>query len=235
MEPGPIEFKKGATILREGESGREMFVIEAGSVEIFRTTGGVERRIRLLETGDFFGEMALLDEQPRGASARAASDCRLLAVDAPTFDQMLRRYPEVAVRMLRNLCRRLREADADGERVPAAVPDAAPSGDRSGALVTAGGSALPLPRRPEITLGRFDSVTNFRPDIDLGELDTQKLTSRRHAKLLREGGEMFVFEEIGTANGTFVNGVRVKTGVKTKVAPGATLRFGGVDLVYRAD
>jgi pSer/pThr/pTyr-binding forkhead associated (FHA) protein len=246
MKTGPSTYKAGAVILEEGARDQVMFVIEGGSVEIFRTDGGVVRTIRILGAGDFFGEMGLLDDQPRTASARAATDCTLLGLDAAGLDALLRAHPEVAVRMLRTMAGRLREAGAEGrapaakkgarsaeKQKPAPTPAAAPAAP--GALVTPEGGEIALPAKDEITLGRPDQVSGFRPDIDLGPLDTQRMTSRRHAKLVREGGGLFVLEEVGTANGTFVNGTRILPGVKTRVAGGDTLRFGGISLVYRVE
>jgi pSer/pThr/pTyr-binding forkhead associated (FHA) protein len=242
MKTGPASYKPGTVILEEGGRDQLMFVIESGSVEIFRTDGGVAKTIRTLGPGDFFGEMALLDDQPRTASARAATDCTVLALDAAALDALLRAHPEVAIRMLRTMAGRLREAGSEGRaRAPKKGPrsgeakaaePATPAAP--GSLVTSAGAAIPLAAKPEITLGRPDAVSGFRPDIDLGPLDTQRLTSRRHAKLVREDGALFVLEEVGTANGTFVNGTRIAPGVKTRVADGDTLRFGGVSLVYRA-
>ena len=246
-----MTYKAGAPVIKEGEPGQEMFVIESGSVEVFRGSGPKERRLSLLEAGDFFGEMALLDNQPRSASVRAATDCQLLVIDATTLDQMLRQHAEVAVRMLRNLAGRLRAEAARADKAEAALgaapapakpeparaapkassPAPAPA-DRSRTLVPPGAAPIPLPDKDDVSLGRFDSVSGLAPDIELGPLDTKKLTSRRHARLVRENGGTFVLEEIGTANGTFLNGTRIVTGVKTRVADGDTLRFGSVDLVY---
>jgi hypothetical protein len=264
MKPGPVTFKAGAPVIKEGEPGQEMFVVEAGSVEVLRGNGPKEHRISLLEAGDFFGEMVLLDGQPRSASVRAATDCRLLVIDATTLDEMLRQYPEVAVRMLRNLAARLRaertradEAEAALAAAPAsaastptarpapvkAAPKTSPpvpairatAAGKARTLVPPGASPIPVPDKDDVSLGRFDSVSGLAPDIELGPLDTKKLTSRRHARLVRENGETFVLEEIGTANGTFVNGTRIVTGVRTRVKDGDTLRFGGADLVYHGD
>jgi len=300
--PGPVEVKEGEEILAEGETGREMYIIEEGQVGIYRKVGDSERQVRVLEAGDFFGEMGLLDDQPRAATVRALADTKLLLIDHTTFDQMLRNYPEVSIRIMRLLCQRLREAAADAHAAegkkggrggafriagfpmggaeekpaakeppaekppekaepkaeekaepkaeekapqaeeppptpPAPAPEApapAPRPAGAGRLVSkATGTEIPLPDQAEIRLGRFDSVTGLFPDVDLAPLDTQRLTSRRHAKLLREGAALFVFEEIGTANGTFVNGRRISSGVKEEVRDGDELRFGGVTLVLR--
>jgi len=240
MKTGPASYKAGTVIVEEGAREQAMFVVEAGSVEIFGTEGGAVRTIRTLAAGDFFGEMALLEDRPRTASARAATDCTLLVLDAAALEALLRAHPEVAIPMLRKMAGRLREAGVDGpahggkEGVRAGEAPSVSAPAAPGTLVTSAGAEVPLPAKDEITLGRPDAVSGFRPDIDLGPLDTQHLTSRRHAKLVRDDGALFVLEEVKTANGTFVNGKRVAPGVKTKVASGDTLRFGGVSLVYRA-
>ncbi|HTY42333.1 MAG TPA: cyclic nucleotide-binding domain-containing protein [Thermoanaerobaculia bacterium] len=116
---GPVRVKKGQFIVTEGDAGTEMYLIEEGSVEILKKgPGGEQRVVRVLGPGDFFGELAILAEMPRNSSARAVTDCGLLAIDDATFDQMLRSYPDVAVRMLKTLARRLHESDAANSANP---------------------------------------------------------------------------------------------------------------------
>lgn len=285
---GPVQVKADEYIVTEGESGSEMYILEEGKVEILKRSGDQQRRLGVLEQGDFFGEMAILEDLPRGASARAMTDCKLLRIDHSTFDQMLRQYPEIAVRMLRKLSSRLREASTDPEaRRPAPAPaapttpaetekpparsfpfgaqkppaapkeysakgSAKPSPPAPGKPVSAkpapqtepaggagklvahpSGTEFPLPPHSDIKLGRFDSVTGIRPDIDLTAVDTNKLTSRRHAKILRQDGKVFLFEEIGTPNGTFVNGERIRTGVRVELKDGDEILFADVKTIYR--
>src|SRR5262249_11749529 len=64
----------GERLVREGEPGREMFVVRAGVVEVFKCVGPIETRLALLHPGACFGEMALIDIQPRSADVRAAED-----------------------------------------------------------------------------------------------------------------------------------------------------------------
>lgn len=278
-EPTPDEesaqpvFKAGDFIFRENDPGDVMFIIEKGQVEIVKKIGEEDRRLTLFEPGDFFGEMSILEDLPRGASARAVTDCKLLRIDHSTFDEMLRENPEIGIRMMRSLSRRLREAGSgsvEATRAPAAtVPPASspipepkakpaqpppvaspptpdepappaaqtrvsqPAGESKPGIAAkiiekVSGQEFPLSTKPESTVGRPDSVTGIHPDIDLSTVDTARSISRRHAKLMREGTSFFVYEEIGTANGTFVNGERVKTGVKSEVRPGDEIRFGAV-------
>src|SRR6185503_7581643 len=99
----------GGVIFDEGEVGTEMFVIQSGTVEIFKRVKQAEKQIATLEKGDFFGEMSILEEVPRTAIARAKTDVELVRINQSTFDEMLRHNSEIAVRMLRKLSRRLRE------------------------------------------------------------------------------------------------------------------------------
>ena len=109
-------FAAGQTIFEQGRPGAEMWIIQDGQVEILRRVGHLERRLALLETGDFFGEMSVLEDLPRSATARAVTAAKLLPIDASTFDQMLREHPEIAVRMMRKLSRRLRQYDESDAR-----------------------------------------------------------------------------------------------------------------------
>jgi pSer/pThr/pTyr-binding forkhead associated (FHA) protein len=90
------------------------------------------------------------------------------------------------------------------------------------------------PGRDEFLIGRIDPVTGITPEINLGPLDTARSLSRRHAKLLRQGALLFLREEVGTANGTFINGQRMATGTATPVKPGDRLRFGTIDIELAA-
>jgi len=103
-------YSAGDTVFEEGQDGAEMFIIQAGEVEILKDTDGNSHRLALLEEGDFFGEMAILESLPRTATARAVTDCALVRVDRNTFDQLVRHDPEIAIRMLRKLSFRLRQA-----------------------------------------------------------------------------------------------------------------------------
>ncbi len=237
-----VEHGPGDYIFREGELGTEMFIIHEGQVEILNRVGDEERLLAVLEKGDFFGEMALLEDRPRAASARALTATRLLQINGSTFDQMLRDNPEIAVRMMRKLSRRLRETDdllkgALGSSAHTPVPEM-PTPDlteihASGPerLIHApSGMEFSLSRGSETTIGRKDPVTGIYPDIDLTPIDNQRSVSRRHAKIYRRGVKFFLSEEIGTMNATFLNGARLETGIPSELKPGDEVRCGVVVL-----
>ena len=107
-----VSHPMGDIIFSEGDIGNEMFIIQSGTVELLKTIGGETRVLATLEKGDFFGEMSVLEDVPRTASARAKTDVELVRINGATFDAMLKWNTEIAIRMMRKLSRRLREVTA---------------------------------------------------------------------------------------------------------------------------
>ncbi|MDX1503473.1 MAG: cyclic nucleotide-binding domain-containing protein [Thermoanaerobaculia bacterium] len=226
-----VRHRAGEMIFREGDVGDEMFIVHTGEVEIAVEEDGSLQRLARLEKGDFFGEMSLLEDLPRNASARALSDVQLVRVDRATFDKMLRANPEIAVRIMRRLSGRLRQADRMLRRKTEKLRRERASGEPvPGYRLRHRGSERLFPlAAAEIMVGRRDPVTGIHPEIDLSEIDPERSSSRRHAKLVHRDGGLYLIEDIGTTNGTFVDGERLRAGVARRVSPGATLRFGLVE------
>ncbi len=86
----------------------------------------------------------------------------------------------------------------------------------------------------EFLVGRPDPGAGINPEVNLSDVDPTRSLSRRHAKLVRQGQLFFVREETRTVNGTFVNNVRIGTGVDVPIKPGDTLRFGAVEVEFSA-
>ena len=106
-----VSCAKGDVIFNEGDLGTEMYIIQTGSVAVDKDIKGQNRRLAVFGKGDFFGEMALLENLPRTASVTALEDCEVVRIDSATFDTMIRSNIEIAVRMLRKFSVRVREAD----------------------------------------------------------------------------------------------------------------------------
>ena len=111
------EFKRGEPLFREGEPGKEMYVIQAGKVNITKTVRDTEKILATLGAGEFFGEMAILNNKPRSAGAVMAEDGKLLVIDPKTFEAMIRGNVEIAVRLIKKLSDRLQEADEQIENL----------------------------------------------------------------------------------------------------------------------
>jgi CRP-like cAMP-binding protein len=105
-------FPKGSTLFRRGEPGNALYIIIRGQIRIFASTRqGNEITLALLGAGEFFGEMALLDEQPRSANAEATEDTELHFLDRDNFFSFLMRKESALQAILRALSRRLRRTD----------------------------------------------------------------------------------------------------------------------------
>jgi CRP-like cAMP-binding protein len=98
-----IDLREGSTLTREGQPGREFFVLIEGTVEVTRDGEEIAR----LGAGDWFGEIALLTKASRTATVTAASPVRVLVVTDRAFRQVLETTPSIAVKMLERLGERL--------------------------------------------------------------------------------------------------------------------------------
>jgi CRP/FNR family transcriptional regulator, cyclic AMP receptor protein len=94
------------------------------------------------------------------------------------------------------------------------------------------GNVFPV-AKAEALIGRFDSVTGTHPDVDLSDEDQSRNISRRHARLVTKDGRFFVAEEIGTMNGTFLNGKKLTNGVLTPINDGDELVLCRLPLTFK--
>lgn len=105
-------FAKGTVIVTQGDPGDTLFLIADGQVKVAVSgEDGREVILSVLSAGGFFGDMALLDDEPRSANVIAMTDASLWQLRRDDFRARLRTSPELAVAMLRELSRRLRRAD----------------------------------------------------------------------------------------------------------------------------
>lgn len=81
----PLHVRAGEVIVRQGAPADKFFIISDGEVEVVREDDGAERSVATLRSGQFFGEMAVLRDEPRTATVRALTDASLLAMPADTF------------------------------------------------------------------------------------------------------------------------------------------------------
>jgi CRP/FNR family cyclic AMP-dependent transcriptional regulator len=106
------EFPRGTVLFLEGDTqSKEMYVIHKGKVKISKTVGNQETVLAYLGQGEFFGEMAILNNKPRSASAEVTEDSTLLVIDPKTFETMIKSNAEVAFRMIKKLADRIEETD----------------------------------------------------------------------------------------------------------------------------
>ena len=114
MDPGALGklWPNGAIIVRQGDVGNCMYVIQKGQVEVLLRKGDADICVAVLGDGDFFGEMALFDQEVRSATVRARGEVRLLTLEKRTFLRRIHEDPSLAFRMLEKMSRRVRELNA---------------------------------------------------------------------------------------------------------------------------
>lgn len=108
----PFERKltDGEILFKEGDRGQEMYLIRSGKVEISSSSGGVKKVLATLGEGSFLGEMAIVDDAPRSATATAVGEVSLLILDRAAFKQQLAQNPMIEY-LITSLVKRLRETN----------------------------------------------------------------------------------------------------------------------------
>ena len=98
------KYKAGDYVFRTGDVGDSMYVVMEGQVQV----EAGERQLFIMEKGDAFGEMAVIDNAARSADVKAVTDCRLAAIDEYAFRFLIEKVPDFSLDLLRMLATRLR-------------------------------------------------------------------------------------------------------------------------------
>jgi CRP-like cAMP-binding protein len=101
------QYIQNEIIFDEGEEGQALYIVLEGSVAIVRARQGVEIELGILQPGDFFGEMALLDRTPRGARAKASTNCRMAVLFREDLSGLLSTHAVVASKITMQMARHL--------------------------------------------------------------------------------------------------------------------------------
>lgn len=101
-------YNEGEVLFLEGDIGRALFIVESGKVELSKVDPkGKPKRIAELQKGGFFGEMALLEQMPRSASATALQKSKMLLLYRSKLDEILYHHPKVGVSIMAHLAKLL--------------------------------------------------------------------------------------------------------------------------------
>lgn len=102
-----VKLKKGDVIFCEFEPGKTLFFLQKGQVDITKIVGNKAKTLAIIHSGDIFGEMAILEEMPRSATAIAKTDCELLELDKEAFEQLVSAQPGIGLKLLRIFASRI--------------------------------------------------------------------------------------------------------------------------------
>lgn len=175
-------FSAGATIYAEGDAGRHCYLIQDGRVRLVKRIRSSDRSLTVLRPGDLFGEDALLSDAARGAAAVALTDVSALALDRDTFGVLLSTNPDVALRLVEQLVRRLRHAE---EQLENAMLRDQPSRVVN-TLLRLAVSSLRTPDGHILSVSPLELSSRVGLDVD---------AVKRAVQQLRDGGYLRIHEE----------------------------------------
>jgi len=104
------EFRPGQMIFCEWEPGDSLYIIVKGKVKIVKIFGKTQKTLDVMEEGSIFGEMALLEEEPRSASAIAITETKLLEFNKENFNMIIQKYPQIVYNLLIIFAKRIYDA-----------------------------------------------------------------------------------------------------------------------------
>ncbi len=111
-------YQDGELIVRQGEIGDCMYVIQTGKVEVLRQDHGRSVNLAVLGEGDIFGEMALFEQEVRSATVRAKGEAWVLTLDKRTFLRRVHEDPSLVYRILQRMSHRIRELNSKLGQLP---------------------------------------------------------------------------------------------------------------------
>ncbi len=110
-------YEDGEVIIREGESGDCLYVVQEGEVEVYTEREGTEVALAVRTTGDLLGEMSIFEHEVRSASVRARGRARVLTLDKKNFLRRINEDPSLAFRIVQTMSRRIRELSEEVARL----------------------------------------------------------------------------------------------------------------------
>ena len=105
-------FGDGEVIVTEGQPGDSMYVIQSGAVEVVKQSDSGDQSLGTLKQGQFFGEMAIFEDEVRSATVRAVGEAHVIEVDKKSVEKRIAENPRLAVNLLKEMSSRLRGSNA---------------------------------------------------------------------------------------------------------------------------
>jgi CRP-like cAMP-binding protein len=112
-------YQDGEIIVRQGDPGESMFVIQSGQVQVLDERDGSETLLRVAQEGELLGEMAIFERQTRSATLRALGEAKILTIDKKNFMRRISEDPTIAFRVVETMSQRVRELSDEIVRLKA--------------------------------------------------------------------------------------------------------------------
>ncbi len=227
-----VEYKKGELVYRDGDNASVMFIVSSGSVKLFKKDSTDQQiDLGIYRKGDIFGELGVIEAGKRLENAVAVEDGRVVVINREMFMSLVRKNPEIAVKMIKKFSARLSDATKKIDELVKRTGFKKSSDMFAMLKVLGSDQVFPLSLKRNL-VGRYDSTIGICPDIDISMFDPQKTVSRKHAVIIHENSESFLEEEMGVINGTYLNGEKLESGQRYPLADGDRIHFGLVACEY---
>jgi CRP-like cAMP-binding protein len=172
-------FVAGETLFREGDAAPEAFLLQEGRVRLLARVRASERSLAVLKPGDLFGESALSSGGVRHSTAVALTDGRLLALDRTTFRSLIEHHPSIAVRVIEQLVRRVRDAEDQIEITLLRDPQS----KVVSALLKLAGRARPS---ADLAVTPVELATRVGLDVETVKRSVQRLREQQYVRIVGE-------------------------------------------------
>jgi len=241
-------YKKDEIIYKKGEAQSDFYIINKGKVQLKLTDHDLA--IVTLSKGDFFGEESLSENQNAVYTADVVEDSDIIKIPYDSLVEMMKKNAAISLKILKKLSEKhikiqnntldLQRAELDAKKA-AKGPEVSEDEKTSEMLDPEVKAYLVIERSNRVVqltktqtfLGRRDYTTGFVPDVDLTKEDEEKYISRKHSKISYVNGKFYVSEEPGAVNGTFLNGVKLNTGVKHELNDKDELTLCHLNIVFK--
>ncbi|HDP95683.1 MAG TPA: cyclic nucleotide-binding domain-containing protein [Candidatus Aminicenantes bacterium] len=240
-------YSKGDIIFTEGDEQNHFYIINSGRVQLKLNRNNLI--LISLGKGDFFGEESLNDGQEAMFTVEVMEDASIIRIPYSALVEMMKKSREISLKIVKKLSEKnlkileylfqMKGQDITSDEQPASE---SLEEDNQDLLDPAIQAYLVIQRSNRVVqlthkttfLGRRDYTSGFTPDIDLTKEDEEKYISRKHAKIQFTNDRFYISEEPGAINGTFINGEKMKTGVKYELNNEDELTLCHLSCVFKA-
>jgi CRP/FNR family cyclic AMP-dependent transcriptional regulator len=182
------KFTAGETLFRDADAATDAFLLQEGRVRLLKHIRGVDRSLIVLKPGDLFGESALLDSAARSSTAVALTDGIALALDRDTFRSLLVNYSAIAVRVMEQLVRRVRDAE---DQIEILMLGSSQFKVVSTLLKLAWRNSETVSSAPmEISVSPVELASRVGLDVDSVKRDVQRLRDQGYVRITGERIEL---------------------------------------------
>ncbi|MEK7691045.1 MAG: cyclic nucleotide-binding domain-containing protein [Bdellovibrionota bacterium] len=131
------KIKRGEILFSEGDTSRAMYLVKSGMIRLYKKKGDQRIELDTVRSGQVLGELAFLDGNPRSASGEALTDCELMEISGPTFEDILKRIPDWLKILLKTIVGRLRTASTRIRQLESSAVEYDKEGKRTGYVFVA--------------------------------------------------------------------------------------------------